>query len=62
LQDLGAANRSGVDESLRVFDVDFREVFGKLIENVDDVRRDDVSSERNYDASADLCVSDLVGS
>ena len=62
LQDLGTANRSRVDQDLRVFDVEFSQIFGKLVEKVDDVGSDDIPSQWNYDTSADLCFSTLVGS
>jgi hypothetical protein len=57
-----AANWSGVDQTLCVSDVYVCQIFGKLVEQADDVGSDNTPSQRDDKTSADLRLSTLVGS
>jgi hypothetical protein len=61
LQDLGIADGLGVDERVRVLNVDFAKLRWKLIVKTDDVTGDEVAAEWHDETRADLCLNTLFG-
>jgi hypothetical protein len=61
LQDLGIADRFGIDERVCVFHIEFAKLRRQFIVKTDDVSRDQIAAEWHHEARADLCLNALFG-
>ena len=61
LQNFRTANRLEVRQTLRVFDVNVRQITSKLVDQAHDVTRDQLPSERHHDARTDFCLRAQFG-